>query len=212
MSWECFCFSVPMFYLLAFYLLTYFHLLLRVFFPFTHIFLYGLETISLFSVSMGLFLFCFLCSFFFKISYISGIMWYLSFSIWFISLSIPFRSIHVITNGEISVFFYCWVMSHWIYIPHLYLFACPWIPRLFPYLVREPWDISRTCRNSAGSKVPASTLYTFTSTLMGRWELPAGTCLACKATVACFWPHRLEPLLSPNKGHDQDQQGLTTHT
>lgn len=48
-----------------------------------------LATISLFSVSMGLFLFCFACSFVlvFEIPHISEIMRYLSFSVWLSSLS-----------------------------------------------------------------------------------------------------------------------------
>lgn len=54
-------------------------------------------TISVFSVSMGLFLFCF---FRFHIELKS---WHLSFFDWLISLSIiPCRSIHVVTDGRIS--------------------------------------------------------------------------------------------------------------
>ena len=50
--------------------------------------------------------------FFFLIPCISKIIWYLCFSVWFISLSIiPSRSMHVVTNGKISLF-YGWVMFH----------------------------------------------------------------------------------------------------
>ena len=69
----------------------------------------------LLSVSMNLFLFCYVSSFdffFFYIPCISKIIWYLCFSVWFISLNIiPSRSMHVVTKGKISLF-YGWVMFH----------------------------------------------------------------------------------------------------
>ena len=69
------------------------------------------------SVCITLFLFCYVCSFalFFRL-HICDITWYSSFSFWFISLSlIPSRSIYVVTNGKISLFFYGWVMFHCAY-------------------------------------------------------------------------------------------------
>ena len=66
-----------------------------------------LTTVSMFSVSVLLFLFCLLNYFIHYIPHISGIIWYLSFSGWLISLNIIFsRSIHPVPKGKISFFFF----------------------------------------------------------------------------------------------------------
>ena len=73
-----------------------------------------LATISLFSVSITLFLFCYVRSFVLILDfYIGEIIPCFSFSVWLISLSIisP-RSIYVIANGKISFFFYGWLTVH----------------------------------------------------------------------------------------------------
>ena len=50
-------------------------------------------------------------------------IWYLSLYVWLISLSIiPFRSIHVVTNGKISFFFYVWVYP--IVCMYEYMYVC----------------------------------------------------------------------------------------
>ena len=56
--------------------------------------------------------------------------------IWLISLStIPSRSIHVFVNGEISLFFYSWVIFHCVYVSHLlYQLIYRWTLRLPPCL------------------------------------------------------------------------------
>ena len=73
-----------------------------------------LATISLFSVSITLFLFCYVRSFVLILDfYIGEIMPCFSFSVWLISLSIVSpRSIYVIANGKISFFFYGWLTVH----------------------------------------------------------------------------------------------------
>ena len=66
-------------------------------------------------IGLLLWLFIYLC-----ISHVSEIIWYLSFSIWFISLSmILSRSIHVVTNGKTSCFFYDLVVFQSTYTLHL---------------------------------------------------------------------------------------------
>ena len=56
----------------------------------------------------------------------SGIIWYLSFSFWLTSLSLIISiRISVSAGGNISFFFYDWVIVHCIYVPHLlYPFVC----------------------------------------------------------------------------------------
>ena len=73
-----------------------------------------LATISLFSVSITLFLFCYVHSFVLILYfYISEIISCFSFSVWLISLSIiSSRSIYVIANGKISLSFYGWIIVH----------------------------------------------------------------------------------------------------
>ena len=52
----------------------------------------------------------------------SEIIWYLSFSFGLISLSMIISScIHVDAKWHHFVLFYGWVVSHCIYIPHLFL-------------------------------------------------------------------------------------------
>ena len=72
---------------------------------------------------------------FFKIPYLSHIMWHLSFTTWLTSRSMTIsRSFHVAANGIISssnrsVIFHC------IYVPCLlYAFLCGWTLRLLPCL------------------------------------------------------------------------------
>ena len=65
--------------------------------------------VSLFSVSMSLFLFCLLVYFVYQIPNISEIIWYLSFCDWLITLSIMLsRSIHDVAKGKI---FFLWLSS-----------------------------------------------------------------------------------------------------
>ena len=56
---------------------------------------------------------------FFNRLHILVILWYLSFSVWLTSLSIISRSIHVVANGNISFFFYGWVILHCMYVVSL---------------------------------------------------------------------------------------------
>ena len=57
----------------------------------------------------------------FYVPHMSEIIRYLCFSTGLISLSlITSRSIHVVTNGRISSFFYGWIVFHCIYTPHLH--------------------------------------------------------------------------------------------
>ena len=88
--------------------------------------------VSLFSISVSMFLLCFMHSFFFflEIPYIRDIIQYLSFSVWFISLSIiSSRFTYIAENGRISFFvmaiipfpifttsslFICLLMDSWI--------------------------------------------------------------------------------------------------
>ena len=69
---------------------------------------------------MSLSLFCFVCFSFallLQISYISKLVQRLSFSVWLMSLNmIASRSIHVVANGKISFFFYCWLVSNCVYV------------------------------------------------------------------------------------------------
>ena len=69
-----------------------------------------LATISLSSVSMGLFLLFFVFYSFgllFQSPHMSEIIQYLSLCVWLISLSLILsRSIHIVTNGKISFFFF----------------------------------------------------------------------------------------------------------
>ena len=91
----------------------------------------SLATTCLFSVSVSLFLFSYVCSFVWLLNSTCKwnlchipqwntaveIMQYLSFSVWLISLNIiPSRSIHFVANGKSAVFFYGWV----IYICHIF--------------------------------------------------------------------------------------------
>ena len=74
----------------------------------------------------------------FQITHLSNIVQYLSFSVRLVSLNIvPSSFIHIVTNGEIS-FFYFWKIFRrlcTIYVLHfLYPFSCWWMLRLFPYL------------------------------------------------------------------------------
>ena len=65
-----------------------------------------LDTVSLFYVSMLLFLFCLLVYCVHLIPHISEFRWYLSFTDWLISLSIIFsRSTHAVAKGKHSIFF-----------------------------------------------------------------------------------------------------------
>ena len=67
---------------------------------------FSLTALSLFFVSMLLFLFCLLAYFVHSIPHMNEIMWCLSFSDWLISLSIIIsRSIHSFTKGKIPLFF-----------------------------------------------------------------------------------------------------------
>ena len=62
-----------------------------------------LISVSLFPVSLPLFLFCSSVYFVHQIPHMSEIVWYLSFANWLISLSILFsRSIHAVMKGENS--------------------------------------------------------------------------------------------------------------
>ena len=72
----------------------------------------------------------------------SEIIWYLSFSIWFISLSmILSRSIHVVTNGKTSCFFYDLVVFQSTYTLHL--------PYPFIHLSELSFHISAVVNNTA---------------------------------------------------------------
>ena len=75
-------------------------------------------------------LFCFIFNCTYKINdMVFVFLWLASFSI------IPSRSICVVTNGKISLFFYGWVIFHCIYVPHLlYPFTYWWTLRLLPFL------------------------------------------------------------------------------
>ena len=92
--------------------------------------------LCLFSVSLSLFLFCYVCPLFcFLDSTYNWNSMVFVFS-WLISLSmIPSGSIHVVTNGEVSFFFYGRVIFHCVYMPSLlYRFVYWWALRLLPYL------------------------------------------------------------------------------
>ena len=53
-------------------------------------------------------------------------MWYLSFCLTSLNTTI-FRFIHVAANGNISCYFYGWIIVHCIYVLHLlYSFICWW--------------------------------------------------------------------------------------
>ena len=60
---------------------------------------------------------------FFTIRFHIWVIRYICLSlVWLTSLSmIISRSIHVAANGIISCFFYCWVIFHFIYEPHLFI-------------------------------------------------------------------------------------------
>ena len=93
----------------------------------------SLATTCLFSVSITLFLFCYVYSFvlFFWIPHISEIIQYLSFSVWLFSLSmITSRSIHVVANGKWQDFilFYSQVIFHCVYV-YIYKYVCVYIYR-----------------------------------------------------------------------------------
>ena len=88
-------------------------------------------------IGLLLWLFIYLC-----ISHVSEIIWYLSFSIWFISLSmILSRSIHVVTNGKTSCFFYDLVVFQSTYTLHL--------PYPFIHLSELSFHISAVVNNTA---------------------------------------------------------------
>ena len=77
---------------------TFFHLVPSPYSPLTFI--------SLFNMSMPLFLFCSSHYFVHSIPHVSEIIWYLSFSDWLISFSIIlFRPIHAVAKGKLSFFF-----------------------------------------------------------------------------------------------------------
>ena len=93
-----------------------------------------LVSTSLFSVSVSMFLLCYMHSFFLEISHVSDIIQYLSFSIWFIPLSIiSSRSIFIAENGRISFF----VMGEYYSISYMYhsylsiyLLMDSWVPSI----------------------------------------------------------------------------------
>ena len=66
----------------------------------------ALETISLFSKSVHLFLFYkFICTIYFQILHLRDVIWYFSFSVWLISLSMTLsRSTRDASNDIISFF------------------------------------------------------------------------------------------------------------
>ena len=67
------------------------------------------DGVSLFQLSMTLFLFCSSVHFVHQLSHISEIIWYLSFSTQLISLSMVFpRSIHTVAKGNIFFFTATW--------------------------------------------------------------------------------------------------------
>ena len=77
-----------------------------------------LATISSFSKSVSLFLFCkFICIISFQIPHTEDVIWYFSFFIWLTSLIMTLsRSIHVAENGIISFF----LMAEYTYIYHIF--------------------------------------------------------------------------------------------
>ena len=73
----------------------------------------ALTAVTLFSVSMSLFLFCLSVYFVHQIPHTEKIIWYLSCSDWLISLSIIVsRSIHAVAKGKISFFFYSFTKEY----------------------------------------------------------------------------------------------------
>ena len=78
-----------------------------------------LATTCLSSVSMSLFLFCFICFIF--LDYVSEIIQHLPFSVWLISLStVLSRATHVVTNGKISSFLWLSHIPLYIYLIFIY--------------------------------------------------------------------------------------------
>lgn len=68
------------------------------------------------SLCLWVCLLCYICSVFW-VPHISENIQYLSFSVPLISLSIiPLKSLHVVTNGKTSVFFYGQIISHCVYM------------------------------------------------------------------------------------------------
>ena len=102
-------------------------------------------TISSFSKSVSLFLFCDLYNLFLDSTYKGCDVIFLL--LWLTSFSVLSRSIHVAENGIISFFFNGWVIFHCIHAPHLlYPFLCWWTFRLLPcpgyckQCCSEHWD------------------------------------------------------------------------
>ena len=58
---------------------------------------------------------------FLKVPHIGDIIGYLFFTD---LLHLVWKIIHIAASGIISLFFYVWVISHCIYVPHLYPFIC----------------------------------------------------------------------------------------
>ena len=81
------------------------------------------------------YIYIFVCCCCFYLPLMSEIVLYLTFPVWLISLSIiPSRSIHGVTNGNISSFYSC-IVLHSVNIPHLsYPFIPWWALRWFPWL------------------------------------------------------------------------------
>ena len=74
-------------------------------FPYNNPLLFYLITVSLFSISVSLVIFCFLVCFVDQFPFLGEIIWHLTFTTWIISLSIMLSScIHVVTKGRSSFF------------------------------------------------------------------------------------------------------------
>ena len=88
-----------------------------------------LLTVFFFSTSVTLLLsYKFICPIFLDFTYV---IWYLSFSDWLTSFMIFSMSIQLL-QMVLFCSFYCWVIFHCKYVPHLYLFLCRWTFMLLP--------------------------------------------------------------------------------